>query len=252
MMRILLLVLLSLAAILRAVKVEEHGGKNCVDISRYGEITFNDSTVELCNYKFKTECVKRSENVCRDVPVHDCMIMGFPECEDHENTVLARDDTLEINDFKPIECKPGPVKVLTEVKMMPVCETVTKQQCDTKWVLNAEGEKVWAGKENCKDVTWEDCSLQPRNVTTEVETWDCTEASDALQYQTVAVKEVEVPLFSRTCRAVAKPVCTVTTSRQCETVEWEDCQDNVFPNCFSSLFRVPHQEYNHLLRCTVH
>ena len=246
----ILLVLLSLASVLASE--ENSPGKNCVDISRYGDLTFNESTVELCNYKLKTDCVKRSEYVCRDVPVHQCQIVGFPECEDDETKVTARDDSLEINDFHPIECKPGATKVLTEVKMMPVCETITKQQCDTKWVLNAAGEKVWAGNENCKDVTWEDCSLQPRNVTTEVETFDCTEVADAIQYQTVTVNEVEVPLFSRTCKAVAKPVCTVTTSRQCETVEWEDCEDNIFPNCFKSLFRVPHQEYNHLLRCTVH
>ena len=103
----------------------------------------------------------------------------------------ARDDSLDINDFYPIQCRPHPVpQILTEVKMMPVCENVTKQHCDTKWVLNAAGEKVWAGNENCKEVTWEDCSLQPRNVTTEVETYDCTEATTAILYQTVAHNKV--------------------------------------------------------------
>ena len=179
-------------------------------------------------------------------------VVAYTECEDQQTTVKARDDSLDISDFYPINCRPHPVpQTLTEVKMMPVCQNITKQHCDTKWVLNAAGEKVWAGNENCKDVTWEDCSLQPRNVDTEVETFDCTEAPDAIQYQTVAVNEVEVPLFSRTCKAVAKPVCTVTTARQCETVEWEDCEDNVLANCFDSLFRVPSQEYNHLLRCTL-
>ena len=63
---------------------------------------------------------------------------------------------------------------LTETKQMPVCVPVTKQQCDSKWEVqvNAETgemEKVWAGNENCREVTWEDCSLETREVTQQVE-----------------------------------------------------------------------------------
>ena len=153
---------------------EQEKGKNCVDISRYAELTFNESTQEICNYKFQTQCLKRSEEVCQEVPVHQCEMVAYTECEDQGTTVRARDDSLDISDFYPIHCQPHPVPhILTEVKMMPVCENITKQHCDTKWALNAAGEKVWAGNENCKEVTWEDCSLQPRNVTTEVETYDC-------------------------------------------------------------------------------
>ena len=248
----IILALLSLTIVQARKDYQDyHHGKDCVDISHYGDLTFNDSTVELCNYKVKTHCTKRSEYICKDIPVHSCKVEGFPECEDHESSVPARDDTFEINDFVPMVCKSGVKKPLTETKMMPVCRNITKQQCDTKWVLNAAGEKVWAGNENCKDVTWEDCTLQPRQITTEVETYDCNEAPDVISYKTVVRKDVDVPLFSRKCRAVAKPVCTVTTDTQCETVEWEDCQDNIAPNCFKSLFRVPYQEYNHLQRCTV-
>ena len=62
---------------------------------------------------------------------------------------------------------------LTETKQMPVCVPVTKQQCDSKWEVqvNAETgemEKVWAGNENCREVTWEDCSLETREVTQQV------------------------------------------------------------------------------------
>ena len=232
--------------------VQAYKDKNCVDISRYAELTFNESAQEICNYKFQTQCLKRSQEVCQDVPVHQCEVVAYTECEDQQTTVKARDDSLDISDFYPINCRPNSVpQILTEVKMMPVCQNITKKHCDTKWVLNAAGEKVWAGNENCKDVTWEDCSLQPRNVTTEVETFDCAEATEAILYQTVAHHKVEVALFSKTCRAVAVPVCSVTTARQCRTVEWEDCQDILLPNCFKSLFRVPYQEYSHLLRCTV-
>ena len=37
------------------------------------------------------------------------------------------------------ECKPDKVVVLEEVKKIPVCITVTKQQCDSRWKVTEEG-----------------------------------------------------------------------------------------------------------------
>ena len=178
-MRVLLALLaLSLASSL----AQEDSTDNCIDISRYGEMEFNETIAELCSYKFQTTCIKRSQEVCQDVPVHECEVIGFPDCEDQEIIEPVRDDTLDIGEYHPIDCQPSPQPhILTEVKMMAVCQNITKQQCDTKWVINELGEKVWAGNENCQDVTWEDCSLQPRNVTTEVDTYDCKETEKAIE-----------------------------------------------------------------------
>ena len=71
---------------------------------------------------------------------------------------------------------------LTETKQMPVCVPVTKQQCDSKWEVrvNAETgemEKVWAGNENCREVTWEDCKLVDTDMTEEVPVKTCVDVS---------------------------------------------------------------------------
>ena len=134
---------------------------------------------------------------------------------------------------------------------MPVCVNVTKQQCDTKWVINEQGEKVWAGNENCHDVTWQDCTLQLREVEIEVPTYDCSPADNPILFQTVEHFHAEVTLLDRSCVPVAKPVCTVTTERKCGEVEWEDCEEIVMPDCQDVLFEVPYQEFNHLIRCPV-
>ena len=47
-------------------------------------------------------------------------------------------------------------------------------------------------------------------------------------------------------------VCSVSVEEQCSEVAWSECRDSVQPHCFPSLLRIPSQEYNHLLRCSVH
>ena len=160
------------------------------------------------------------------------------------------DDNVVINQFSPQECVPGPVEVLTEMKNMPVCVTKTKQQCDSKWEINSSGEKVFVSNDNCHDVTWEDCTLELQPVTTEVPTWTCATASPLL-YQSVQHQPAEVTLINRVCTAKAEPVCQVTQVQQCKEVEWEDCFDAVSPHCFYTLYKIPHQHFNHVLRCAV-
>ena len=36
---------------------------------------------------------------------------------------------------------------------------VTRQDCVTKWVVTATGEKVWDGNELCTPVQWQNCTL---------------------------------------------------------------------------------------------
>ena len=58
-------------------------------------------------------------------------------------------------------------------------------------------------------------------------------------------------VVTRTCEPVAQSVCEVRVEEQCEDVEWQDCEDVIVPNCYKSLFRIPYQEYNHLMRCAL-
>ena len=229
---------------------EAHDHKNCVDISYYDNVEYNITLTQMCGYKKNTHCVPRKTQVCRDIPVTECRIVGFTECEETPYTQTVSDDGLELETFVAKDCQPGPVKVLNETKKMPECTTITKQQCDSKWETDENGKQVWAGNENCKDVTWEDCKLVDRVVTQEIETYDC-HAEKPITYHKVSRNTEEVTTIRRTCRARAEPACEVRTETRCETVEWEECRDTVRPHCFDFQISVPYQEYNHLLRCTV-
>ena len=41
---------------------------------------------------------------------------------------------------------------------------MTKQNCVTLWEKDAEGNQVWAGKEGCEPVTWQECKLVDKEV----------------------------------------------------------------------------------------
>ena len=44
---------------------------------------------------------------------------------------------------------------------VPRCIEVERQDCVTKWVLTASGEKIWDGNEQCTPVKWQNCTLVP-------------------------------------------------------------------------------------------
>ena len=55
------------------------------------------------------------------------------------------------------------------------CRNVTRQNCITKWEIDSEGNKVWAGNEDCEDVTWQECTLIDRTIDFTVPKVDCVE-----------------------------------------------------------------------------
>ena len=81
MEKLLFLTILSLAAAARIPRSADHHGDghdgNCVDISKYGPVLYNESTTEICSYKMKTECTKRSKEECVTVPSTDCQVVGY-------------------------------------------------------------------------------------------------------------------------------------------------------------------------------
>ena len=233
-------------------KYREHEENECVDVSRFGPVQYEETDFELCDFKKTTHCKKHSKEICHDVQIQKCKLVGYADCKDLEKLETFNDDEMNYHEFFAQDCEKSRIpKTLTEMKKIPVCKNVTKPQCDSKWVLNEFGEKVWAGNENCRMVTWEDCTLELQPITTEVETFDCAPRDLPIVYQTVVQKPVKVNLHNRKCEPVAHPWCEVTTEMQCITVEWEDCVDIALPSCFQSKTKIPFQEYNHLLRCNV-
>ena len=222
----------------------------CVDISRFGPLDFDENLVEMCTYKTVNKCVQREKKTCIEVPIHNCQIKSHVNCEHSPVTETIANDIIEIGEFAQQICKPGPTEELSEIKNVPVCEIVTKQQCDSKWDVDEQGVKVWLGDYNCRNVSWEDCSLVEKVVTEEVATWQCApNDTQPLLYLFPLQQQEEVTVISTKCEPVSEAVCEVKMEARCDTVQWEECQQFILPSCSQMPFKIPHQKYEHLLRC---
>merc|ERR1711862_545413 len=99
----------------------------------------------------------------------------------------------------------------------------------TKWVVNEYGEKIWDGNDECKDVAWEDCTLEEAVFTHEVDVWDCHSSREPILYENPTEKISSASTQTRVCEPKAVPLCSQTIEEKCETIEWEECRDEIVP-----------------------
>jgi hypothetical protein len=250
-----LLYLSALAALAAAFPGAHHKGQdghddNCVDISRYSDVLYNTSVVDICSYSIERTCNKVTKPACTAVPVTACEVKAYPDCTHTPTTQRYHNDRLETRTYTAKRCVSNGVKVLKETKQRPVCRNVTQQQCDSKWVINDQGEKVWDGNENCQDVTWEECSLEDYVLPIEVPVWRCDDDAQVLTYPEPVFDTAEVTAYTTSCRVFANPVCTTVSKQECVSLDYEECFDRVVPRCQGGVaIQVPYQTFDHRLKC---
>ena len=141
---------------------QHHNADDCVDVSKYGPLEYNTTTAEICSYRVERECFPRSQRVCVTLPSTQCTMEAGYTCDTNKWEETVRCDEVQTNTFTPKKCLQNGVKTLREVKKVPECRNVTRQVCDSKWEITAEGEKVFASNENwgavCRLVSASDCT----------------------------------------------------------------------------------------------
>merc|ERR1712038_325267 len=229
----------------------------CVDISRYSKILYNTTCYQFCTYRTHRTCQIQKSSACVSIPVTQCEVVGLADCKNTPFTGLYHDDVILTQQFVPKECKQTGEETLIEYHQTPVCKNVTKQHCESKWVINYLGEKVWAGNENCKDVVWEDCHLEQVRSPITVPTYSCFDLP-TITYSVPEFREIEVTGYTSDCETKAYPVCTTTYEQVCTDVDYEECFDTIEPVCFGSssdnsgfCMTIPYQTYDHRLKCII-
>ena len=231
---------------------------NCVDVSKYSEVQYNITTAAICTYRTKQTCTKKVSSACISVPVTECEVTGYADCTTTGFTELYPDAKTTSQSFVPKDCFQNGQQTLIEYHKQPVCKPATKQQCDTKWIINEQGEKEWAGNENCIDVTWEDCTLELVPTPVTVPIWKCVDGAKIF-YTVPEFYEVEVTRYTSECTASAYPTCTTSSVQKCTEVEYDECFDTIETVCFGAgaggagvngfTFKVPYQTFDHRLKC---
>ena len=249
----MLALLLLIVPLVSAFPEGDHHGDghddHCVDISKYSEILYNVSIVDLCTYRTSRVCTQKTSSACVAIPSQECSVIGYAKCISDSFAQVVHDDSVQQSSFVAKTCVESGTETLNEHHKTPECKNVTREHCDSKWVLNAEGEKVWAGNENCQLLTWEECELVDVMNPIQVPVYSCID--DATTYYNVPVlNEVEVNGFITTCAAAAYAECTTSSKQECVEIEYEECTDIVEPFCFGDMeFNLPYQTYDHRLKC---
>ena len=212
--------LLALAVTDRVTGNKDHDSF-CRDLTDYGDLTYINETINVCTSELKKTCVDKTEEMCMDVTHMDCDVELFTDCAmdwtthdvvESKPTTLTKHLPTCIKKTKPEEHE----------KVHYECKNVTKQHCTSLWKV-VNGEKVWAGNDDCKDVTWEECEPIPVKVEWEVPYMECiTTPHSYLSYENVTR-----PVMADTmeCRVEKRVVCKPRKENKCASITYTTCSE---------------------------
>ena len=212
--------LLALAVTDRVTGNKDHDSF-CRDLTDYGDLTYINETINVCTSELKKTCVDKTEEMCMDVTHMDCDVELFTDC------------AMDWTTHDVVESKPT-----TLTKHLPTCtkltrpeeqekvhyerKNVTKQHGTSLWKV-VNGEKVWAGNDDCKDVTWEECEPIPVKVEWEVPYMECiTTPHSYLSYENVTR-----PVMADTmeCTVEKRVVCKPRKENKCASITYTTCSE---------------------------
>ena len=230
---------------------EDHH-EDCFDLhTLYGAIQFNYTTVQICNYTMDRICYPRTKVLCLQVPETECGLEAGYTCDNHKQMDTLRQDTTTKKDFTVKQCVQDRFEPLKKIQKTPECKNVTREKCDSKWVINNYGQKVFEKNENCREVTWEECKLVENIVEEQkVPVYTCTDLRHETFVQPEVIEE-QVTSHWRECETIGGAACTVASREECTTVEWTDCEEVIRPQCDLFTIKTPFQEKIQYHRCHV-
>ena len=77
--------------------------------------------------------------------------------------------------------------------------------------MDGNGNKVWAGKEECSPVTWEECNIVEKEVDFPAVRTNCQSVSKIKWVDYVQVNDAEVTEFSNNCKVKSDVLCEPVT-----------------------------------------
>ena len=155
-------------------------------------------------------------------------------------------------DLTPMEFTPKKCKTVKDTvkhqKMFPECKNVTKQNCETHWETDDQGNQVWAGKENCEPVTWQECKLVPRYVNFIIPKVECEDQESIWYHEPQPVDKVKKTNVL-TCAVKSTTNCHQKTRNDCQWLKYQECKEVPKTDCQPSHVHKPDQELVHRKKC---
>merc|ERR1719228_1186244 len=227
--------------------VDLHNKEFCVDVSTYQPVVWVESEGEECHTNFVKKCEEKYEDVCADVTETRCEVVPFTECSMGLETQEFSETKLAAKKFVEKTCTQGQ-KTIPHQKLLPECRNVTKQNCVTLWEKDQYGKQVWAGKEGCEPVTWQECKLVPKDVKFIVPEITCSDKQELWYHQPEPKTDTRMTnTFS--CEVKSTTHCTANTRPDCKAITWNECSEVPVTNCNNKNVHKPTQELLHRKKC---
>jgi len=219
----------------------------CTDASYWTDLSYIPSPYSCCQSKVSIECSEEVEQVCIPLEKMVCEIVGWSDCKMTPCPVTVSHPQPESHQFVEKECNMVPHNI-SHVKVLPKCENVTKRICTTLWDRDEEGNPVWKGEDDCKDVSWLECHDEEVDVVLETVKSEC-EDLDPITYKTCSNATTEEIHMCTECEAKAVSDCHVETTESCVDVTVKSCKPVTIDDCSPTDYLIPSQEFVHQDKC---
>merc|ERR1711953_83812 len=196
----------------------------------------------------RSVCQTHFHKSCQPVTVSDCMNVTELQCDVNLFTTCSMNwtmkDTVEsVMKVSTVDLKNCTKEMVVEYHNKTVydCRNITKRHCTTLWTVNEQGEKIWAGNEDdCRDVTWEECSPVIKTVPMAVAQMVC----DSVPVNYFDYENTTSPRMadSLDCTVDKRVVCNPVTSSKCAEITYTKCEEIPITTCSVVSIPVPSQE----------
>lgn len=209
----------------------DESAQHCTDISEWGDPQHVNEAVWKCNgikEPFEKECVPKTIQKCIDVPQTKCTKKFSTVCKtfmdeqmDYQITTMSEGPEM----WCPLKCT-STTKMETIQFIKTVCKEAKKQACITKWEVNAQGQKVWAGNDQCREVTWQVCNPENQTKIIEMPYTTCVRSTTDCKTTMQAKNVTQTKMIMRQeCTVEAAYTCVTTPIQECENVTVVECSD---------------------------
>jgi len=220
----------------------------CTDVSFWDVVQYR--TEDRCCDEVKTEnsCVSKTEELCEEVTEMKCEATAWVECKPSDSGAKSSSCKAKYKEFPQKKCKTVTVNV-PHKKKVPECKQVTKDNCITDWEVDENGNKVWAGKETCEPVTWEECKIVEKLVDFAAEKTECVTAAQ-IKYLDHFEETGNSDSLQHKCQVRKAVDCKPVKSRKCATVTYQECSMKPSSECAAPFtVNIPEQTKVHAKKC---
>ena len=112
--------------------------------------------------------------------------------------------------------------------------------------------QVWAGNEDCEEVTWKKCELKPEQHEFKVPKMECGDTGEVITWDDCEEIEDTRMTTQLTCNVLHATKCEPKVTQICKDIEYDEWFEEAKEDCKPATIRMPNQTFEHKKKCLFH